>query len=116
MTVEDISKRIEWNPKTSWQSTDAWRGYNKPYYAVAGSSDTGMWEDSPAPSNIVNEELMDLKSHLKKHGINAKLMHTESSNVFMVKRWLIVDGPKFEEAKRLVKEYLATHETSHIHE
>ena len=112
----DISKRIEWNPTTTWNKTDAWRGYDRPYYAVAGSSDTGMWSDSPAPSDVVLDELNALKSFLKSKGINAKLSHTESTNVFMIKRWLIVDGPKFEEAKRLVKEYLKNNTTNYIHD
>ncbi len=100
----------------AWIATDPWRGYDRPYYAVAGVSDTGMWSDSPARSDIANEELEDLISYLKKHKIHAWIMNTESSNVFMVKRWVVVRGDKFVKAKELVAEYLATHETSLLHD
>ena len=46
---------------------DAWgRGQViQPIYAVAGANDTGTWEDSPAPSYEVNDELKALQKHLK---------------------------------------------------
>jgi len=100
----------------TWQPSDEWRGHERPYYAVAGVSDTGMWSDSPCPSDTGQKELADLKAFLKRHNITTKSMTSPSSNLFMVKQWLIVQGPKFAEAKKLVQQYLATHETHLLHD
>lgn len=78
----------------------------QPIYAVAGANDTGNWEDSPAPSYEVNDELKALQKHLKGKGIKSVIKPTRSSNVFMARRWIIPEQDKFEEAKKLAKEYL----------
>lgn len=87
---------------------DAWgRGrVVQPIYAVAGANDTGTWEDSPNPSYKVNEELKALQKHLEEKGIKSKIVHSESSNVFMIRRWIVPEQDKFEEAKKLADKYL----------
>lgn len=89
----------------TWVSTDGWRGYERPEYAIAGSSDTGMWSDSPAPSDKVTGELEGIKEYLSKNGIRTKEIATKSSNVFMVKRWLIPMVKDVERARELVAKY-----------
>jgi hypothetical protein len=87
--------------------TDAWRGYEMPLYAVAGASDTGMWEDSPSPSDKVDAELQALRSALSEQGIKTRISSTQSSNVFMAKRWIVVDNPDdYERAEEITKEFL----------
>lgn len=78
----------------------------QPIYAVAGANDTGIWEDSPNNSYKVNDELTDLQKYLKQKGINSKIVNTQSSNAFMMKRWIVPETDKFEEAKKLADEYL----------
>lgn len=93
---------------------DAWgRGrVVQPIYAVAGVNDTGNWGDSPCPSYEVDKEIKDLKKYLEEKGIKSKLTSSNSSNVFMMRRWLVVETDKYEEAKKLTKEYLDKKEES----
>jgi hypothetical protein len=104
--------------KGKWVSTDAWRGYWQVANAVAGASDTGMYSDSPAPSDKVKKELNDFRDYLKKKGITSRLSSGKSSNVFMGKRWVTVKPSDVPKAKKLFNEYIKKHEanTSYIHE
>ena len=91
--------------------TDGWRGYSKPKYAVAGATNTGNWSDSPAPSNICEQEIKAVEAHLKSNGIKTKIQVCETSNVFCVHVYLIVYPSKHEQAKGIVEEYLQANET-----
>jgi len=104
--------------KAKWVSTDGWRGYTQSPYAVAGSSDTGMWSDSPAPSKLVYEELKQFQSFLSKKGIKSQMKITQSSNVFNAKRWVVVSPNDYGKAKKLATQYLKQKksETRFIHE
>lgn len=105
--------------KVKWVSTDAWRGYYKPSKAVAGSSDTGTWSDSPAPTPEVSRELKELEGYLNEAGIDTDEVALRSSNLFMAKRWIIPkDEEKYQKAKKLAKKWLSAHEreTRHIHD
>jgi len=97
---------------------DGWRGYSIPDRAVAGSSDTGMWSDSPAPSDKVLAELAKLRAELKAAGIKSRVSHTLSSNAFMIKRWVVVPRADFDRALKLAQEYLEAHrsETRYVHD
>jgi hypothetical protein len=101
-----------------WIKTDAWRGYEQSSYAVLGSSDTGTWEDSPCPSYEVDKELKDFQAYLRKKGIGSSIKTAQSSNVFMAKRWVVVQPDDFKEAKKLAGQYLKEkkEETKYIHE
>lgn len=103
--------------KSKWVKTDGWRGYNQPIYAVAGSSDTGGWSDSPCPSHEVKRELSELQSFLKKNNIQTSQAMGRSSNVFMMKRWIVVPKEQVAKAKELVASYLKKDtSTTFIHE
>jgi hypothetical protein len=102
--------------KKKWIKTDAWRGYEQPVYAVAGSSDTGTWEDSPCPSYEVDKELKDFQKFLQEKGIKSKIVNAQSSNAFMSKRWVVAEQDKYAEAKELAKQYLKEKETKYIHD
>jgi hypothetical protein len=104
--------------KVKFIHTDAWRGYAQPKKAVAGSSDTGTWSDSPCPTPKVSEELKKLESALKEAGIDSDEVAMQSSNAFMVKRWIVPkDEEKYQKAKRIAKKWLGTHkETRYIHD
>jgi hypothetical protein len=103
---------------TGWVSTDGWRGYSQPIYAVAGSSDTGTWSDSPAPTPTVKKEIADARKFLRSRGISTKASLSHSSNLFMGKRWIVASIEDYEKARKLMAEYLKEHErdTQHIHE
>jgi hypothetical protein len=107
-----------WITKKKWISTDAWRGYEQPMFAVAGARDTGTWSDSPCPSGEVNRELQDLASFLRKKGVRVRMSSGQSSNVFMGKRWLVVPASHYAMAKRLVRSYITANksETRYIHD
>jgi hypothetical protein len=104
--------------KKKWIRTDAWRGYYQLPYAVLGSSDTGMWEDSPCPSTEVNKELENFRAFLRSKGIGSTIKTDRSSNVFMIKRWVVVPKEDFAKANKLAKQYLIEKkdETRYIHE
>lgn len=102
---------------TKWIRTDAWRGYEQPINAVMGASDTGGWEDSPAPSDKVNSEIDQFRSGLSVAGVKSKVVTTSSSNAFMVKRWVVVDKRVLKKAKEMAKTYLKGNPSlSYIHE
>ena len=92
--------------KKKWVSSDAWRGYEQPVYAVAGSSDTGTWEDSPCPTPDVNKEMDMIKRELAQAGVPTKQVGTPSSNVFMGKRWLVAPKENFPKAKKIASQVL----------
>ncbi len=92
--------------KTKWIRTDPWRGYEQPVYAIAGVSDTGMFEDSPAPTDEVTKELLKLKSYLERKGIKTNIYITKSSNVFMRKRWLVTKPKDYKKAKKLANKWI----------
>lgn len=100
-----------------WVSTGGWGGYEQPKYAIAGASDTGSWSDSPAPSGKVLAELKDFANFLRKSwGFHVAMVTTRSSNLFMVKRWLIVPPEEYEGAKRIVQQTLEKYPREYIHE
>jgi hypothetical protein len=75
-----------------------------------------MSSDSPCPSSEVAIELNRIRAYLKKHGISARKSVTRSSNVFMVKRWLVANPGDVSRGRKLVKKYLETTQTNHLHE
>jgi hypothetical protein len=97
---------------------DAWgRGRTEqPIYAVAGANDTGTWEDSPNNSYKVNDELTNLQKYLANNGIKSKIENQQSSNVFMARRWVIVETGKYEEAKKLTDKFLTEKKTNYLYE
>jgi hypothetical protein len=109
---------MTFSTETEWVSTDGWRGYERPIYAIAGASDTGMWSDSPCPTNIVSEELGALKQYLRSKGIKYREIAGRSSNAFMAKRWIISTVEHHKKALRVANEWLQKnrHTTRYIHE
>jgi len=101
-----------------WVSTDAWRGYKQPEFAVAGSSDTGTWSDSPCPSPKVTKEISMLSEHLRNNGFAVKQVITRSSNAFMGKRWVVVPPSQFKKAKLVADKWIAKNKskTNYIHD
>ena len=103
------------------KGSDGWGrdSYEIPEYAVAGSSNCGMYSDSPAPSDRVKHELDRLQLYLKTHHkIFSHVETTQSGNVFMVKNWVVVKSSDFERAVPIVVEWLEEHrsETRYIHD
>ena len=107
------------NPKRRYNKIDGWRGYWVPALAVAGSSDTGTYSDSPCPSNEVNLELRRLRKEvLRPAGITSRTRWGNSSNLFCSKRWLVVSQADFAKAAALVTAWLEDNRrtTSYIHD
>lgn len=89
-------------PKQRYHRTDGWRGYLIPARAIAGASDTGMAWDSPAPTDRVDKEIARFRHEvLRPAGIKSRVRTTQSSNAFMVKRWLVVAREDFQRAAQL---------------
>ena len=84
--------------RETYHRIDGWRGYSIPAFAVAGSSDTGGWSDSPCPSDSVEGEIKRVRAILKEHKIRSYVCWTETSNVFCIKRWVCVRGIDFRDA------------------
>lgn len=101
-----------------YHRTDGWRGYAIPAGAVVGASDTGGWEDSPCPSDKVKAELQRFRREvLRPAGIVSRIRSSQSSNVFMVKRWLVVGPTDFDRAAQLAVDWLEAHngDTDYLH-
>lgn len=97
-TLFDLTKK--------WVTLDGYRGYEQPMYAVCGANDTGMWSDSPCPSNVAEQELKAVQGMLKEAKIPHKLETCETSNVFCVHHYLIVP-PKFvDKGRSIVDKYI----------
>lgn len=92
--------------KRGYHRTDGWRGYEVPDNAIAGSSDTGGWSDSPCPSDKVDKELSALQADLKRNGIKTERATTQTSNVFCGKQWVKLKHPSdYEKAMKIVEKH-----------
>lgn len=97
---------------------DGWRGFWIPGTAIAGSSDTGSWPDSPCRTDVAKREIARLQREcLRPAGIKSRQRIGVSSNVFCAKRWLCVRADDFSRAKALADAWLAEnkHNTQLIH-
>lgn len=106
-------------PKTRYHRIDGWRGYQVPKHAIVGASDTGDWGDSPAPHDEVMAELRRFgREVLRPAKIKYRIGFSQSSNVFMLKRWLTVRPHEFDRAAQLAMDWLEAHsnDTRYIHE
>ena len=105
------------NPKRRYNQLDSWRGYAVPALAIAGSSDTGTWDDSPCPTPAVLAELRKLRKALKAEGITTSLRSGSFSNLFCGKRWVVVDKCDFERAATFANVWIEVNRfnTSYIH-
>lgn len=102
------------------KGNDPWgRGsYDIPQYAVAGSSDTGTFSDSPAPTPVVETELEGCRAVLRAAGIRSRLRYTRSGNCCMLKRWVVVGKTDFDKAREIAERYVREHDqdTRFIHD
>jgi hypothetical protein len=102
------------------KGSDGWgRGsYQIPQFAVIGASDCGSWSDSPAPTDLVYDELERFRVVLRKHRIRSRLVYTTSGNAFMLKRWVVVHSKDFAQATTLATEFLAAENksTHYVHD
>ena len=78
-----------WAEGTAWISTDGWRGYEEPHAAVCGANNTGAWSDSPCRPEVCEAELTKAAEVLKAAGIPTRKVVAASSNVFMVRVYLV---------------------------
>ena len=101
-----VRKKLTFSKKKKWVATDGWRGYEEPVYAIAGVNDTGMWSDSPSPSNKTNAELHKFRATLNKLGIPTRKVTGQTSNVFAGNQFLIAPKELYPTAKQKVKELL----------
>lgn len=105
--------------QSRYHATDGWRGYSIPGNAIAGSSDTGMYDDSPAPSDKVKAEIRRFQREvLRPAGIKSRQRYGRTSNVFNAKRWVVVAQADFAKAAQLAADWLAAHklDTRFIHD
>lgn len=100
-----------------YHKTDGWRGYAIPGCAIAGSSDTGMWSDSPCPSDKVKLEIERFQEAARKAGFPTRLKAGETSNVFCAKVWVVVNARVWHSAARWAAEWLKAHdrELNYLH-
>lgn len=90
--------------RSSYMKIDGWRGYRKPVFAVEEVSDTGTWSDSPCPSSKAEEKVKETKRVLKAHGVKSYEAFGTTSNVFCMKRYVIVRGIDYAKAVDILKE------------
>jgi hypothetical protein len=98
---------------------DGWgrSAYSIPTTAVCGSSDTGTWDDSPANSYRVKEELERVRKVLKEARIASRYGSTATGNIFNTKRWVCVGKKDFPRALEIAESWLNenTSSTHHVH-
>jgi hypothetical protein len=104
------------------RGSDGWGrdSYVIPQYAVVGSSDCGESAGyyNPAPSGAVEAELNRFRAHLREHQIKSRFQFTQSGNVCMLKRWVVVRSQDFERAADLARAWLEEHQadTRYVHD
>ncbi len=66
----------------------------------------------------MREELERFRSVLRQNGIRSRLRYTQSGNVFMAKRWVVVHSRDFARASTLAAEFLEQHhhDTRYVHD
>lgn len=89
--------------RSIYQRIDGWRGYNKPIFAVEECSDTGDWSDSPCRSEDAISFVKKAASTLRASGIKSYEAFGTTSNVFCMKRYLIVRGIDFGKACEILE-------------
>lgn len=100
-------------PIRRYHKLDGWRGYWIPATAVIGSSDTGMWDDSPCPSTEVLKEIRRFQREvLRPAGIKSRSEFGSTTNAFCGKRWVKVPKQDWARAYELTKKWLAENEAS----
>ena len=105
-TKKKVSDTLRYSKKMKWVSSDAWRGHEEPVFAIAGVNDTGMWSDSPSPSNVTGNELKKFQKELAGLGVPTRVATGKTSNVFAVNNFLITPKSIFPTAKSKVKKIL----------
>jgi hypothetical protein len=118
MTVEVVATKNDkeiFDMTTHCTKEDAWRPTFEPVYAVCGANNTGSWDDSPCPESVCHSELSAVESLLKAKRIPYVRKQLESSNVFMVREFVVVPPKHIEVAKDLVLDHLNSTETSLIY-
>lgn len=95
-----------------YHKTDGWRGYAVPGCAIAGSSDTGMWSDSPCPSDRVEAEINRFREAALEAGFPTALRAGETSNVFCAKVWVTVNARRWHAAARWAAEWIKDNDAS----
>lgn len=92
--------------KKRFHRIDSWRGYPVPIHAVAGTSYTGEFSDSPCPAASIGPELHKFRKEvLRPAGIKSRTITGSSSNFFCVKRWIVVGKEDFSLAAELAAEW-----------
>ena len=91
--------------KTRWVKSDGWRGYYEPINAVAGANNTGGWSDSPCPSHVCESEINGFRKLLRKEKIRSVISVCQTSNVFCVHVYVLVDPQDRERAKEIASDY-----------
>lgn len=89
--------------KKVWIKTDGWRGYEQPVNAVGGANNTGMWSDSPCPTNVAKAEIEAFRKQLRREGIRSKLLGCVTSNVFCQHIYVLVHPENRERAFEIAK-------------
>lgn len=109
--VDTDKTKKKFNTSIGSEALDGWRNYDFPVYAVAGANDTGTWSDSPCPSDVSARELEAIVNKLKKNKIPTKFTTLESSNVFMVRNFVIVPPYYVDNAREIVADHLSNNDT-----
>jgi hypothetical protein len=103
--------------KPRYHKIDGWRGYPIPQFAIAGASDTGGYRDSPAPTDEVADEIRRFQREcLRPVGIRSRSRYGQSTNVFMMKRWIVVSPADWRRAAKLADEWLQANRLRYLHD
>lgn len=85
-------------------------GYWIPKFAIVGASDTGMGCGSKCPTHLVKAEFKIIRMEvLKPLGIKSTTDYSYTSNVYLIKRWLVVPGHSFVKAAEAITTYINEH-------
>lgn len=106
--INSLPHPDRFNLSKHWKASDGWRGHEVYDFAIAGANDTGTAPDSPCPSPVATRELKGVKQMLHKAGISYRETSGQSSNIFMVSRFILVKPVDYIKALELFDEYYVT--------
>lgn len=109
---DEVKAKKVFDLSKTWISSDGWRGYEQPRFAVCGVNDTGNYDDSPCSSDVAKKEITEVINTFKTKAIPTKLVTCQTSNVFCVHHYLVVPPDYKDEAISIVEEHLKNVDTN----
>ena len=107
--------KVSFDHSKKWVDTGNNKGYYEYIFAVCGANDTGLFENSPCPSDIRVKEIDDALKVLNINGIPTEVAVGETSNKYCLHYYVIVPPEYHRKAKIIFNHYMDYSKTKLIY-